>query len=61
MEIDEVLNSPGFWILAAIGISAELLGFIYARRNLDVSMPLWQLIVTMLVTLVAAAFFATKD
>jgi len=61
MDIEEILESPGFWILGIGGLSAEILGYIWSRNQGWVTMPFWQLGVMMAVTLVAAAFFATKE
>ncbi len=61
MGIDEILESPGFWILGAGGLIAEILGYVWARKSGWEIMPFWQLIVMMLGTLAAAAFFATRE
>lgn len=61
MEIDEVLESPGFWILGIGGLAAEIIGYIWSRNQGLVTMPIWQLGVMIAVTLAAAAFFATKE
>lgn len=61
MNIDEALESPAFWILAGGGIAAELIGYIFGKRSGLEVFPLWQLIFVMLGTVVAAAFFATKE
>ena len=61
MEIDEILESPGFWILGLGGLTAEIMGYVYSRNQGWVTMPIWQLGVMMIVTLAAAAFFATKE
>lgn len=61
MDLDEVLESPGFWLLGIGGLAAEIMGYTWSRNaGMDV-MPFWQLIVMMIVTLLAAAFFATKE
>lgn len=61
MEIDEVLESPAFWILGIGGLAAEILGYVYGRNQGWTVMPFWQLLVMMTGTLLAAAYFATKD
>ena len=61
MDMDEILESPGFWILGIGGLAAEVMGYMWSRNQGWVTMPIWQLLVMMLVTLVAAAFFATKE
>ena len=61
MDLDEILESPGFWLLGIGGLSAEILGYIWGRNQGLAIMPFWQLLVMMAVTLAAAAFFATKE
>jgi len=61
MGFDEILESPAFWLLGAGGVGAEILGWIVSKRAGWVAMPLWQLLVMIIGTLVAAAYFATKD
>ena len=61
VEMDEILENPLFWLLGGGGLAAELLGYIVSKRMGMEAFPLWQLIVVMLGTLVAAAFFALKD
>jgi len=61
MDISEILESPGFWILGEGGLIAEVLGYMMARSNGWEVMPFWQLLVMMAGTLVAAAFFAMKE
>ena len=61
MDFDEILESPAFWILGGGGLIAEILGYIWAKKMEWTPMPFWQLLVMMLGTLVAAAFFATRD
>jgi len=58
---DEILESPGFWILGTGGLIAEIGGYIIAKRAGWELMPFWQLIVIMLGTLAAAAFFGTNE
>lgn len=59
--MEEALDSPGFWILGIGGITAEVLGYMMSKNAGWTVMPFWQLILMMVVTVVAAAFFATKD
>ncbi len=61
MFIDEAFESDGFWILLGIGIGAEVIGFIAARRFGWGTFPIWQFILLLLGTFVACAFFATRD
>jgi hypothetical protein len=39
----------------------ELLGWVVSKKTGMGTFPIWQLLVLMLGTLVASAFFATKD
>ena len=59
--ITDAFEEPAFWILAGGGVAMELLGWIMSKRMFDASMPIWQLLIMIVVTIVAAAFFATKD
>jgi len=61
MGLEEAFDEPAFYILGGGGIAMEVLGFIISKNSLEYSLPIWQLIVLMLGTLVAAAFFATRD
>ena len=58
--IEEALETPGFYILAGLGVGAEVLGFILAKSMGWMPMPLWQLIIIMIGTIAASAFFATR-
>ena len=60
LEIEEVLESPAFWILAALGVVAETIGWIMSRSWESGGMPVWQFIVLVLVTIFASAVFATR-
>lgn len=60
MGIEEALDEPGFWILGGGAIAMEVIGYIISQ-SMEYSLPFWQLIILMLGTLVAAAFFATRD
>ena len=61
MDIFEALESPGFWILAGLGLAAEIIGYKLSGSWTGVSFPLWQLLVIMVVTVIASAFFATRE
>lgn len=61
MDIEEVLESPAFWILGIGGVGAEVLGYIWSRNQGWEIMPFWQLIVMIIVTLLAAAYFSTRE
>lgn len=59
--IEEALESPAFWILGGGGVAMEILGWIISRNMMEYTFPIWQLIVLILGTLLAAAFFALKE
>ena len=59
--LDEVLESPTFWILGIGGVSMEVLGYIMGKNMGFGTFPFWQFIVLIIGTLCAAAFFALKD
>ena len=61
MDINEALESPGFWLLGGGGTAAVLLGWIMSKRMGMESLPFWQIIVIVLGVLVAAAFFSTRE
>jgi len=61
MGFNEILESPGFWILGGGGLIAEISGYIIARNLGWELMPFWELLVMMLGTLAAAAFFAGRE
>jgi hypothetical protein len=58
--IEDALESEGFFILAGIGLGAEILGFIFSKK-IGYAFPIWQFIILIIVTLLASAFFATRD
>ena len=58
---ENVLESPAFWILGGGGVAMELIGWMASKKMDMPSLPLWQMIVMMVGTLVAAAYFATRD
>jgi hypothetical protein len=61
VEFDEILNSPGFWLLGGGAVTATVLGYIASKRMDLMPLPLWQLGIIILAELIAAAYFATKD
>jgi len=61
MDIEEIFESPAFWILGIGGIIAEVMGYVMGKRMGWELIPFWQLVVLMVVTLAAAAFFATRE
>jgi len=58
---DDISDSPAFWILAGGGVAAEVAGYILSKSWTGVSFPIWQLIIIMAGTVMAAAYFASKD
>jgi len=58
---DDILNNPAFWILGGGGVAAEILGWKLGQGWVGVSFPIWQLAILIVGTLVAAAFFASRD
>lgn len=61
MDIEEIIENPGFWILAGLGVAAETIGFIISKRSSDLpAFPLWQFLILVLGTIVAAAIFANR-
>jgi hypothetical protein len=61
LDFDDVLNNPAFWILGGGGVAMELIGWIVSKRMMEYSFPIWQLLIMILGTLVAAAIFANKE
>jgi len=61
MDINEVLESPGFWLLGGGGTIAVILGYIMSKRMTESVFPLWELAIIIITVLIASAFFATKD
>lgn len=61
MDLMEALDEPGFWILGGGAIAMELIGWIISKRTMEFALPIWQLLILMGGTIIAAAFFATKD
>ncbi|HJX50862.1 MAG TPA: hypothetical protein VJ438_05375 [Candidatus Nanoarchaeia archaeon] len=60
VDVDEVLENPGFWILAGGGIAMEILGWTVGRNMGIGSFPIWQLLIIMIGTVIASAFFAMR-
>lgn len=60
-DFEEAFESPGFWILAGLGIAAEVIGYVISKRTGIAAFPVWQLVLVMIVTVLAAVFFSTQD
>lgn len=61
MELDDILNNAGFWLLGGGAVSATVIGYIMAKRMDMMPLPIWQLIAMIVVEIVAAAYFSNKD
>lgn len=61
MDLSEILESPGFWILGGGAIIATVLGWTMSKSWTGHQFPIWQLLIIIVVELIAAAFFATRD
>lgn len=60
--IENAIENPAFWILGGGAIIAEVLGFIASKSFENaVSFPLWQFIILILGTLIAAAAIANRN
>jgi hypothetical protein len=59
--LEEIWESPAFWMLGGGAVVAEILGFIMAKGMGWELLPWWQLILLIVGTLVAAAFFALRE
>ena len=62
MDIDDILENPAFWILAGLGVGAEVIGFIIASKSENLpAFPVWQFLGLVLGTIIIAAIFASRD
>ena len=61
MDFEEILSSPAFWILGGVGVIMEVLGYIVGKNMGLPAFPLWQFIVLIIVTIIAAGFFASRE
>lgn len=61
MDINEALESPGFWLLGGGGTAAVLLGWVASRKMGMETLPVWQMLIIIVGVLVAAAFFSTRE
>jgi hypothetical protein len=59
--LEDVMESPGFWILGGGGTVAVVLGYIFSKRMDIMPMPLWQIALTIIVVWVAAMFFSMNN
>lgn len=61
MDIEEIVESPAFWLLGIGGTIATMIGYIWSRNQGWEVLPFWQLIIIIITILVASAFFGTRD
>ena len=59
--LDDVLDNPAFYILAGIGVTAEVIGFIISKKSGIGAFPLWQFLILVAGTIVIAAVIASRD
>ena len=57
----EIFEEPAFWILGGGAVFATIAGYIWSKKMDWIPMPWWQLIIVIIVELLAAAFFASRD
>ncbi len=61
MGIEDILDNPAFYILAGIGVTAEVIGFIVSKKSGIDAFPLWQFLILVAGTIVIAAIIASRD
>ncbi len=60
--LDDILESPAFWLLGGGAVLAEVIGFIVSKRVEDLpAFPVWQFLLLVAGTLVIAAIIAGRD
>jgi len=57
---EDILDNSAFWILGGGGVAMEVLGYIIGKRSGLGVLPLWEVLVLIIGTLVAAAAFSNK-
>ncbi len=60
MGLEEALEVPGFWMLGGGAVLATVLGW-RLSGSFGVSVSWWQVLIFIVMELLAAAFFATRD
>lgn len=58
---EDILDNRAFWILGGGGVAMELFGWVISKRAGWGSLPIWQFLILIIGTLVAAAIFANKS
>jgi hypothetical protein len=57
-DFEEAVENPAFWILGGGGVAMELIGYVIAKRTGLGTFPIWQLIVLLAGTILAAVWFS---
>ena len=60
-QIGEIFDNPAFWLLGGGAVIATVIGYIVSKKAGWEALPLWQMGIIIIVELIAAAFFATRD
>ena len=60
MDLEDIFDNPAFWILGLGGVTAEVIGW-RVSKSFGASLPMWQFLILIIGTLVAAAFFANRE
>lgn len=60
LDIEEVLESTGFWILAVMGVAAVTIGWIMSKGWESGAIPVWQFLIMVIGVIIAAAVFASR-
>jgi len=62
MDIEEILENPGFWMLGGGAVIAEVIGYIISKRSETLpAFPLWQFLILVVGTIIIAAIIAGRD
>ena len=56
----DTFTNIGFWILVLLGWSATIIGWKVSQGMDGGGLPLWQIIITLIVIFIAAAFFVRE-
>lgn len=61
MFLEEALESEGFYLLGGGAVLAEVIGFIVAKKAGLAAFPVWQFLLLLIGTVIAAAVISTKN
>lgn len=61
MGIEDILESPAFYILSGIGVVASTVGFIVSRKSGLEPMPIVQFIALLVGIVIISAIFAGRE